>query len=116
MPKRMKTTKRSPEQGLFFLPDDAAMDIQHQCALQIIEAYSEALAAHWEYDNSKEVSYMRWAVEEIRHIVESDLSTPPLTAIETFKDKVHARLYGDKDSIFKTAYDTAQSIIDCFAG
>lgn len=61
-------------------------------------------------------TYSRWAAEEILKCIRENETTPPITVVEEFKDRMdHYSLMNPNSSyIFSVAYDIAMDILDIF--
>ena len=76
--------------------------------------YSVDFLGSWQGYSFEQISYSRWAADEILRELEENEDAPPLRIIETFRDKMERYSHYNEQAnfIFSTVCSVAESIID----
>lgn len=94
------------------------MNNQYETALSIVKDYESYLEfVHEQQGYSLEqMSYSKWAVDEIFKYLDEQKTSAPLVVIENFRDRMdrYSRLNEKNGLIFSVACETAENIIDLF--
>ncbi len=109
----MLKEKRSPNKGSFIFGRDS---MNEKTILLIQECIQEMhnFDIRWKKTDFKQLSYSKWAAEEILRDIEREKSTPPLVVIENFIRKMdeYSCMNEKASFIFSAAHDTAEHILD----
>ena len=101
---------------LFLMKGDMHMKSPNESAVEIIKNYIYYLdeIGTWYGFSFLNVSNSKWAAKELIDILSRDKLTPPLCAVERFRDEMYrlSTLNEKTEHIFATAVTVSNDIID----
>ena len=80
--------------------------------IRFLDEYSEPPGLDWPQEESEEVTFSRWAAEELLNLVMDHPMTPAEDTIEEFIIKMETATKRDCGRIFSIAAQTAREFLD----
>jgi hypothetical protein len=106
----------SPNKGSFSFSGSNAMSGANKHAVGVVQSYILKLDtfAIWQGCTFKELSYSKWAANELLKCLEEQQEIPPLLVMESFRDKMdeYSHLNQKFGFVFSDARDVTEDIIE----